>query len=98
MSRILPSARRVTIGEPRNSTGCFHWAALFVVLFLELGAGSLPAADLLSNPGFESDPAGANSNQTNWMQYGGNIYNETDATIAHGGSNYFKVYQQFNGA
>jgi beta-glucanase (GH16 family) len=55
------------------------------------------SAGLLSNPGFESDPAGENHTLTGWTQFGGNTFNETSPTIAHGGTNYFKVYQAFNG-
>jgi len=33
-----------------------------------------------------------------WNTYGENVYAETSAAIAHSGSNYLKVYQEFNGA
>ena len=50
----------------------------------------------MSNPGFEFDPIGHNQSLLGWQQYGPNNYNETSG--AHGGTNYFKVYQAFNGA
>ena len=53
------------------------------------------AGSLLSNPGFEADAPGQNQNLPGWQAYGKNAYNETDAAIAHSGSNYFKVYQAF---
>lgn len=55
----------------------------------------LLAGNVLTNPGFESD-----QNQTlpGWNSYGGNTYSETSPTIARSGTNYFKVYQAFNGA
>ncbi|MGO8839346.1 MAG: family 16 glycosylhydrolase [Limisphaerales bacterium] len=55
------------------------------------------AGNLLTNPGFESDPIGQTTNLLGWTAYGGNAYSETSPTLAHSGTNYFKVYQQFNG-
>ena len=52
---------------------------------------------LLLNSGFETDASGQNTNILGWTLYGTNTYNETGA-LAHGGSNYFKVYQAFIGA
>jgi beta-glucanase (GH16 family) len=49
--------------------------------------------NVLSNPGFESDPAGENQTLRGWAAYGANTYSETSAAIAHGGVNYLKVYQ-----
>jgi len=54
------------------------------------------AASLLSNPGFEAGGSQSGS-LPGWTAYGGNAYNETSRAIAHSGSNYFKVYQAFNG-
>jgi beta-glucanase (GH16 family) len=51
------------------------------------------AGDILANPGFEAGPT-----PLQWNTYGNNVYTETSAIIAHGGTNYLKVYQQFNGA
>jgi beta-glucanase (GH16 family) len=66
-------------------------ALLLVAIF---GSAPTAKASLLSNPGFEFTAPG----QTNgWFPYGPNGYNETDATIAHSGTNYFKVFQAFNG-
>ena len=49
----------------------------------------------LSNPGFES--VSASQSLPGWTAYGPNGYSETSTNIAHSGSNYFKVYQAFNG-
>ena len=65
---------------------------------LLLMAMGIRAASLLSNPGFESDPAGQNQSQPGWQAYGANTYNETGAAQAHGGTNYLKVYQAFTGS
>ena len=74
----------------------FTWSigVLAAVVF----CGEIQAASLLSNAGFESDPGGHNQSLLGWQQYGANNYNETSAASAHGGTNYFKVYQAFNGA
>ncbi|MGP8198202.1 MAG: family 16 glycosylhydrolase [Limisphaerales bacterium] len=53
--------------------------------------------NVLINPGFESDPSGQTTDLPGWNAYGGNAYGETSQTVAHSGSNYFKVYQAFNG-
>ncbi|MDB6019237.1 MAG: hypothetical protein JWR19_3726 [Pedosphaera sp.] len=55
------------------------------------------ASNLLSNPGFDLDAPGHSPNVLGWQSYSPNAYNETDVTVAHSGSNYFKVYQSFNG-
>ena len=56
---------------------------------------SCSGSDLLSNAGFEADPIGQTTTILGWNSYGGNAFSETGPTIAHGGTNYFKVYQQF---
>jgi len=53
------------------------------------------SASLLSNPGFEADPAGQSTTVTGWQTYGPNNYSETGAGQAHSGTNYLKVYQGF---
>ena len=67
-----------------------------VGLWLVLPLSTLLAANVLSNPGFESDVAGQSQSLPGWTSYGGNAYSETGSS-AHGGTNYFKVYQAFNG-
>ena len=70
-----------------------------LLLFVLAGVSFAPdgrAASLLSNPGFEADGT-ASGNLPGWQTYGANHYNESDNTIAHTGTNYFKVYQSFNG-
>lgn len=67
------------------------------LLAASLGAGRMEAASLLSNPGFESDGLGENQNLAGWQTFGPYNYSETSATIAHSGTNYYKVYQAFTG-
>jgi beta-glucanase (GH16 family) len=62
-----------------------------------LWCGRIQAANLLSNPGFEANGAGGNQNFPGWQTFGVNSYTETAATLAHGGTNYLKVYQAFTG-
>lgn len=78
---------------PRSLPLCLVGAILAA-----LWCGRLPAATLLSNPGFETDGAGQNQSFPGWQIYGPNSYSETAAASAHGGTNYLKVYQAFNGA
>jgi beta-glucanase (GH16 family) len=59
---------------------------------LALAALPLRAANVLSNPGFETGDLGG------WTTYGANTYVLNNPSIAHSGSNYFKVYQAFSGA
>ena len=70
---------------------------LICALALFTVADLLRAGSLLSNPGFESDPGGENQTLSGWQQFGPNVYNETSATLARSGTNYFKVYQSFGG-
>src|SRR5580698_4309924 len=76
-----------------------HLIRLFFCLALAvlLLNGRLEAANLLSNPGFESDIPGQSGSLPGWQTYGANTYSETNAAIAHSGITYFKVYQAFNG-
>ncbi|MGC9942560.1 MAG: glycoside hydrolase family 16 protein [Verrucomicrobiota bacterium] len=67
-------------------------------VLLSLSTLPLQATTVLSNPGFESDVPGTTSDIPGWNPYGGNAYIITDAAIAHSGTNYFKVYQNFSGA
>jgi beta-glucanase (GH16 family) len=76
--------------NPMRASGSL--AAGLAILILT--ALRLAAANVLTNPGFELDPAGASV--LAWTGYGPNNYNETGPT-AHTGSNYFKVYQAFTG-
>jgi beta-glucanase (GH16 family) len=72
-------------------------AAAGLLMFAPLGRG----ADLLTNPGFEADPQGETGVILGWNSYSagsGNVLSETSAAIAHGGTNYLKVYQAFNGS
>ncbi|MGA2748787.1 MAG: glycoside hydrolase family 16 protein [Verrucomicrobiota bacterium] len=66
-------------------------AIVIAVLFAYGALGGI-----LVNPGFESD--GSSTTTAGWNTYGANVYSQTSATLAHTGTNYLKVYQQFNGA
>ena len=52
------------------------------------------SANLLLNPGFEWNAPPLAS----WHPFGANNQSQTSTTVAHGGTNYYKVYQAFNGA
>jgi beta-glucanase (GH16 family) len=67
-----------------------------ICFILAAAVAPLRAVNLLSNPGFELDPIGETTTIPGWNPYGGNAYGETSATLAHSGTNYFKVYQAFN--
>jgi beta-glucanase (GH16 family) len=74
--------------------------ALPLVASVALAAGGAKAAtatNLLSNPGFELDGSGGTQNLPGWQTFGANYYTET-GSLAHSGTNYFKVYQAFNGS
>lgn len=64
------------------------------VWFLAVPAG---AVGVLSNSGFESDTNSENQTLFGWQTFGGNNYNEANPLIAHSGTNYYKVFQAFNG-
>jgi beta-glucanase (GH16 family) len=88
-SRKQPNPLRHMNKIFRKAVGIFSCLVVLVTSAL--------AGNLLTNPGFESDPIGQNQTILGWTQYGGNTYSETSLTIAHNGTNYFKVYQAFNG-
>jgi beta-glucanase (GH16 family) len=66
---------------------------LAIVAGLMVSAPLLRAGNLLTNPGFESGQT-----VVPWNAYGNHVYVLTSATLAHGGTHYLKVYQEFNGA
>ena len=70
--------------------------ALLTGGFVALAANG-QTANLLNDPGFETDPPGENQNVVQWQLYGLNVYNETSSSVAHSCTNYLKVYSQFNG-
>lgn len=77
------------------SIGCATFFGLLAITSTARGTG------LLVNPGFELDPQGETSVVLGWQSYSGssgNVLSETSAAIAHRGTNYFKVYQAFNGS
>ena len=69
-------------------------AGLFVLLAATQGAH----ANLLSNPGFESDPDNQTTNVVAWNLYGPNVSNQTSTSTAHSGTNYFKVFNAMIGS
>jgi beta-glucanase (GH16 family) len=83
-----------TIGErlsmKRRRLRFFIPAILCVLIFLPRAH----ASSLLSNPGFESSPLTLNG----WTGYGGNALVQNNSALAHSGTNFFKVYQNFSGA
>ena len=60
--------------------------------FFSFGA-SARANGILTNPGFESGQT-----VLQWNSYGNNVYVENSAALAHSGTNYLKVYQEFIGS
>ena len=56
-------------------------------------SASVEASDILANSGFEAAQI-----PLPWNTYGPNVYVDTSTALAHGGTNYLKVYQAFNGA
>jgi len=67
------------------------------VVISALSCQAVRSATLLTNPGFEADAAGQSLSLPSWQVFGQNNYRQTSATSAHGGTNYYKVYQAFNG-
>jgi beta-glucanase (GH16 family) len=68
-----------------------------LAIFCGMLVTHLPAANVLSSPGFESNPAGQSQNIIGWTWYGqpwGNTFNQTGSD-ARSGNNYFKVFQGF---
>lgn len=63
-------------------------AALFFISIVF--AGQTEAANVLSNPGFETGNLGG------WTTYGTDTSVINNPAIAHSGNDYFKVYQAFN--
>ncbi len=75
-----------------------RFSAACIILVMWMGRAHATGTNLLGNPGFELDPAtGGTTNLAGWVAYGGNAYSETGGAQAHSGTNYFKVYQAFNG-
>ncbi len=75
-----------------------YWGILSLLI---LSTPFARAGNLLTNPGFELDPPGPSSVIVGWKAYtasSANVWSETSAAIAHGGTNYLKVYQAFNGS
>ncbi len=75
-----------------RKSGCVR--GVLILLF----AGYWPAAyanGILTNPGFELDTT---EKVIGWNTFGANVSSLSSATQAHGGANYLKVYQQFNGS
>jgi beta-glucanase (GH16 family) len=68
----------------------------FLTSCLILSSCAVKATSLLNNPGFELDPPGQNQNVVSWQLYGPNTYSESNAALAHSGTNYFKVYSASN--
>jgi beta-glucanase (GH16 family) len=78
---------RVRISEKVFPPGAIRGCAAFAGL---LFAGQMHAANILTNPGFET------SDFTGWTTFGANNLVQS-AGSPHGGVSYYKVYGQFNG-
>jgi hypothetical protein len=76
----------------RPCSNVWQWVCLVgtALLFTQLPSH----ANILNNPGFEATPSGVG-----WTMFGQgfNTSIQTSSSIAHGGSNYFKVFQGFTG-
>jgi hypothetical protein len=70
---------------------------IFAVVGLSITGTSSRAANVLLNPGFETDVPGQSSSIPGWNTFGANTYILNGAP-AHSGTNYFKIYQAFTGA
>src|SRR5690348_1720290 len=84
----------ITMQVVRCVCGLWLWSGIFGLLLSILSA---PAANVLSSPGFESNPAGTNQPIYGWQSYGNNVYALNGAPV-HTGNNYLKVYGGFSGA
>jgi beta-glucanase (GH16 family) len=74
--------------------------AIGIYCWLSVLVTSLTAANVLTNPGLESDAPGESQNLVGWTWYGqpwGNTFNETGPD-ARSGTNYFKVFPGFTGS
>src|SRR5271154_262276 len=80
----------------RHAMTCSRTAFMLALVLNCLALRAL-AGNVLTNPGFESDPTAGSTNLVGWTLFGANTYSET-GTNAHSGSNYFKVYQAFTGS
>src|SRR5262245_29320295 len=65
--------------------------SFWIIVVLAQSCVISESANLLVNPGFESA-------LTAWQIYGPNSYSLTSASIAHSGTNYYKLYQAFTGS
>jgi beta-glucanase (GH16 family) len=74
-----------------------HFVLLVLGAACLLFAAPAGAVSLLSNPGLESDADSENQTLPGWQTFGANNYNEANPAIAHSGTNYYKVFQLFNG-
>lgn len=83
---------------PKPLTDSARCTLLIAFLALLSSCWEIRALGLLSNPGFESDLAGHNQSLLGWQPYGPNNYNESASAMAHGGTNYLKIYQGFSGS
>jgi beta-glucanase (GH16 family) len=85
------SLNRVRIGIS-SSAFLARAAAGFIFAIGLLFAIETRAANVLTNPGFET------AGLADWTTFGPNDFSENTAGIAHGGVNFYKVYGAFIGA
>ncbi|HLX71148.1 MAG TPA: glycoside hydrolase family 16 protein [Verrucomicrobiae bacterium] len=83
----------------KSTTSRFTALALAINGLIVLAASGQPT-NLLNNPGFEINSPGQDTNVVQWQLYGANTFVETSplgSSLAHGGTNYFKVSSATNG-
>ncbi len=86
ISAFLDSIR---VGTSRQKTFGRALAGLSVMIGLMATGEMAQAANVLSNPGFETGGLGG------WTTYGPNNYVQSTGGYAHGGTYYYKVYGRF---
>lgn len=77
----------------RKYTTLIWWACAALCFW-----SHLCMASLLTNPGFESGVISNSASLPGWQKYGANVYNMSDSAVSHSGTNFLKVYQNFNGS
>lgn len=85
----------MTCFKPRTARKVFCFLSAACVSLASVQESD--AGNLLSNPGFEADPAGQSKTLPGWSSFGENALGETSPSTAHSGINHLKVCQACNG-
>lgn len=91
----------MVVAVVNSDVRCVSGFWLFSVFFgLSFSIVSLSAANVLTSPGFEANPAGTNQPVYGWQSYGNTIGNVSapNGASAHSGGIFLKVYGQFTAA